>query len=113
MSKVFARYIVKGDSEDMKAFEAIVRHIDMCIMTGSSRDITISVDGDGSANLSFYRSDVQKDLSDEEMDEHTPVEYLDYPKELRDEIFEGKEDIPFGCIGVIKAGGDGEYSIGE
>ena len=102
-----------GDSEDIRAFEAIVRHIDMCMMQGASRDINISVDGDGSANLHFYRSNIQKDLTDEEMDSCTKVEYLNYPKDIRDKAFEGKEDIELGCIGTIKANGDGDYSIGE
>ena len=97
----------------MTAFEAIVRHISMCQMTGSSRDITISVDGDGSADLRFYRSNVEKDLGDEEMDQHKIVEYLDYPKDMRDKILEGKEDVHFGFMGKMKANGDGEYCIGE
>jgi len=113
MSKVFARYIVSGDSEDMKAFEAIVRHLDMCQMTGSNRDVTISVDGDGSANLNFYRSDVKAELGDDEMDKHTKVEYLDYPKELRDRIFGGKEDVDIAELGTIQPNGDGHYYIGE
>jgi hypothetical protein len=105
--------MIMGDSEDMKAFEAIVRHIDMCIMTGSSRDIKISVDGDGSANLSVYRSNVEKELTDEEMKKYKRVEYLDYPEDFRDKVSEGKEDIELGTLGTIKADGDGEYYIGE
>ena len=113
MSKVFSRYVVTGNSEDVKAFEAVMRHIDKCIMLGEGREITITVDGDGSASLNFYRKNEAKGLDDEEMNNCTAIEYLDYPKEMRDKIFEGKEDVELGFIGTMKANGDGEYSIGE
>lgn len=113
MSKVFSRYVVAGDPQDMKAFEAIIRHINRCIITGSNRDIVITVDGDGSADLRFYRSEVQKELSDEEMDNCKQVEYLDYPKDDRDKLLNEKEDVELGVIGVMKANGDGHYYIGE
>ena len=113
MSKVFARYIVAGDSEDMQAFEAIVRHIDKCIMLGEGREIKVVVDGDGSASLNFYRSKENRELGENELDGYQRVEYLDYPKKVRNKLFEGKEDVELGEIGVMKANGDGEYSIGE
>lgn len=111
MSKIFARYVITGDTEDMAAFEAIMRHIDKCRMLGESRDITISVDGDGSASLRFYRNNQDKKLSDEEMDKCINIEYLDYPEEIRDTV--GKEDVEIGELGVMKKDGDGHYYIGE
>ena len=113
MSKVFARYIVTGDPEDLKAFEAVMRHIDKCIMLGEGRDITITVDGDGSDRLNFYRNDESSELTGKEIDDATVIEYLEYPKDMRDKLFEGKEDVELGEIGVMKANGDGHYYIGE
>ena len=114
MSKVFARYVVAGDEEDMRAFEAIIRHIDKCIMMGANRDITISVDGDGSASLRFWRNDQGGDgLLDEELHHCKRVEYLDYPEDMRKKLFDGKEDVDLGDIGVMKADGRGHYYIGE
>ena len=87
MAKVFAKYVVVGDSEDMAAFEAIVKHIDKCQMLGASREIKIDVDGDGSASLMFYR----ETCDEEELDltregKIKKIEYLDYPKEIRDKL---------------------------
>jgi hypothetical protein len=113
MSQIFARYVVTGDKEDMLAFESILRHIDKCKMLGESRDITISVDGDGSASLRFYRNNEDRSLGDEEMDKCSRIEYLEYPDEIRKKLFKQEEDVNLGTIGVMKSNGDGHYYIGE
>jgi len=112
MSKIFAKYVVVGDSEDMQAFEAIVRHISKCQTLGCNRDIKISVDGDGSADLRFYREESDSNLPDLN-NGYKLIEYLDYPKEVRDKLFKEEEDVELGEIGVMKSNGDGEYYIGE
>ena len=111
MSKVFARYTVIGDSEDIGAFEAVMRHIDKCIMLGEGRDITICVDGDGSASLKFYREKIEAEELKDLDGEATRIEYLDYPDEIRDKVMAG-EDVELG-VGTMKGDGSGEYCIGE
>ena len=81
-------------------------------MLGSNRDITITVDGDGSADLRFYREEAEMELPDLD-NGFKLIEYLDYPKEIRDKLFREEEDVELGELGVMKAKGDGHYYIGE
>lgn len=107
MSKVFAKYTVVGNEEDLVAFEVALAHIDWCQMNGSSRDVTICVDGDGSANIRFFR-DKKVTLAKNDTAECRKVKY---PKKITSKMFNG-EKINLD-VGTIEANGDGKYYIGE
>ena len=46
--------VVTGGNEEIRELLILLRKIQWCGRTGSSRTIPIHVDGDGSARLSFY-----------------------------------------------------------
>jgi len=107
MSKVFAKYTVIGDEQDILAFETAIRHIDLCCMVGASREIKLIVDGDGSANLKVFRDNTNEKLDQSKW----PGEesQLTFSREIHDDVFNGKR-VEFGTMGVIEENGDGKYS---
>jgi hypothetical protein len=54
MSKMHLDIRVVGNKEELSAFVGLCKVIQYLGRSGSSRDIKLSVDGDGSGRLSFY-----------------------------------------------------------
>ena len=54
MERVKLDLVVTGSNEEIKELLILLRKIQWCGRTGSSRTIPIHVDGDGSARLDFY-----------------------------------------------------------
>tara|TARA_R110002167_G_scaffold55962_4_gene158987 strand:+ start:12079 stop:12345 length:267 start_codon:yes stop_codon:yes gene_type:complete len=57
---------VRGHEEELIEFIQLLKTITTCGVYGSSRDITVSVDGDGSGYLDFRR--LHEDGSHEELE---------------------------------------------
>ena len=112
MSKVYARYVVVGDSEDMVAFEEAMRHIDYCCTSGSSREVKIVVDGDGSADLRVYRDVPDSSDSIKIGDAPWKDNRLTFDSETFHKISSG-HGMEFGEYGTVDISGNGKYFIGE
>ena len=61
------KYEVSGDEEDLNRLDQMFAFMDYCCKVGHSTEFTVSVDGDGSARLSFKidGKDIKDALSEE------------------------------------------------
>jgi hypothetical protein len=121
MSVKFAKYTIVGNEEDVLAFEAVMLHIKECCQRGMSRDITIKVDGDGSASLRFYRDNPDENEENNTVLEKSKAiftsgaEAVEYATEsdIARGFFRGEKMHLKGGIGTIHENGNGTYYIGE
>lgn len=95
MNKYAQKFVVVGSDEELKEFVTLMAVIKTLCMNGSSREISLDVDGDGSANLNFWME------NDEDTLDLTDEKYLELPL-LTDEI-----------LPSLKNGSTIELSIGE
>jgi len=94
-------YLVRGGADEILAMDFLFARINHLAMVGSSRDITISIDGDGSAKLSIRDADTDQEIDFGE----------ELTKQLREN--EAKETTQLGGIVESEGGQKSTYHLAD